>query len=217
MTKLLYIEASPRGDESCSSQVANAFVAAYREANPDHDVEHLALFDANLPDFSAEGAGQKMAHMIDLYKGGDGLGAIGEWAGVLQEVERLKSADKVVISSPMWNFSLPYKLKHYLDLVCQPGLTFYVDDKGEYVGMLSGRPLQFVLASGSPYADRFPLETDGSKTDFLRSYLAHMANFIGFDDPQTIKIEPTGMLGPDELAALMKQKCEEAAQAAQSF
>ena len=122
MARLLYIEGSPRGDSSSSSRVANAFVAAYKEANPDDEVEHLPLFDADLPAFTAEGAEQKMAQIVDMIQGGTGIEVTGEWAGVVQEIERLKRSDKVLISSPMWNFSIPYRLKHYFDLVCQPGL-----------------------------------------------------------------------------------------------
>ena len=116
----------------------------------------------------------------------------------------------------MWNFSIPYRLKHYLDLVCQPGLSFYVSE-GQYIGMITGKPMQFILASGSPYALRFPLETDGTKTDFQRAYLEHIARFIGFEDIGTIKIEPTGMLAPDELEELLISKCEEAAKLAAVF
>lgn len=217
MTKLLFIEASPRGESSYSSRVANAFVTAYQEANPDHEVEHLPLFDVELPLFSGEGANQKMDQIVDMIQGGSGIEAVGEWTGVIKEIERLKSADKVLISSPMWNFSLPYRLKHYLDLVCQPGLSFYVNGKGEYVGMVTGRPLQLILASGSPYEVRFPLESDGTKTDFLRPYLEHIGRFIGFEDIRAIKIEPTGMLPPDKLEALTETKCQEAAEAARAF
>jgi FMN-dependent NADH-azoreductase len=32
----------------------------------------------------------------------------------------LKSADAYLISVPMWNFSIPYMLKHYIDIVIQP-------------------------------------------------------------------------------------------------
>jgi len=214
--KLLYIEASPRKENSCTSRVANAFVEAFTSASPDNEVEHLPLFDIELPSFSAEGANQKMAQIRDMMTGGTGIDVNGEWAGVVQEIERLKSADKVLISSPMWNFSIPYRLKHYLDLVCQPGLSFYVSE-GQYIGMITGKPMQFILASGSPYALRFPLETDGPKTDFQRAYLEHIARFIGFEDIGTIKIEPTGMLAPDELEELLISKCEEAAKLAAAF
>lgn len=214
--KVLYIEASPRGEHSYSSQVATAFLEAYRAENPDHEIEHMPLFDVDLPVFSAQGANQKMDNIMKVFTGQPGLGAEGEWAGVLREIERLKSADKVLLSSPMWNFSIPYKLKHWLDLVVQVGSSVMVNEKGEYVGQITGRPLQMVLASGSPYDMRFPLETDGTKTDFQRSYLDHIFRFLGFTDIQLIKVQPTGMPGPD-LDKVIEACVAEAKIAAKAF
>lgn len=214
--KLLYIEASPRKEKSCSSRVANAFVEAYKQSNPGDEVEHLPLFDIDLPSFSGEGANQKMDQIMDMATGGTGIAVEGEWAGVVTEIDRLKSADKVLISAPMWNFSIPYRLKHYLDLICQPALSFYVSG-GQYIGMITGKPMQLILASGSPYEVRFPLESDGTKTDFQRAYLEHIAHFIGFEDIDVIKIEPTGMLAPDALEELLVSKCEDAANIAIRF
>ena len=45
---------------------------------------------------------------------------------------RLSLADRVLISTPMWNFSIPYKLKQWLDLIVQPGLTFRFDPAEGY-------------------------------------------------------------------------------------
>jgi len=158
-----------------------------------------------------------MAQIVDMISGGSGIEATGEWRGIVAEIERLASADKVIVSTPMWNFSIPYRLKQYLDIVCQPGLSFYVNAQGQYIGTITDKPIQFVLSSGSPYEVRFPLETDGTKTDFARPYLEHIARFIGFEDISFIKIEPTGMLPPDQLEALLKTRCEEAARAGASF
>ena len=217
MTRLLYIEASPRGAASFSSRTAASFVEAYRSANPDHEIEHLPLFDADLPAFGDQGANQKMDQIADMVRGGNGIEAHGEWAGVVAEIERLKAADKVLISAPMWNFSIPYRLKHWIDLVCQPGLTFVVNGQGEYVGLVRDRPLQLILASGSPYAPRFPNPADGTKSDFQRWYLEHIGRFLGFQDIRVLKIEPTGMLGPRQLEALLDSKRAEAVRAAASF
>ena len=214
---LLFIEASPRGQHSSSSRVANAFVEAYQKANPEHQVERLPLFDIELPSFSAEGSNQKMAQIVDMISGGSGIEASGEWAGVVSEIERLRSADKVIVSTPMWNFSIPYRLKHYFDLICQPGLSFYVNEQREYIGMITDKPIQYILSSGSPYKVGFPQESDGTKTDFARPYLEHISRFIGFEDIRFIKIEPTGMLATDQLEELIKAKCEEAASAGASF
>ena len=215
--KLLHIEASPRKEASASSRVADAFINAYRRLHPDHVVERLALFEEQLPAFGAEGADQKTEQILDLVRGGAGIEATGEWAGVMREVERLASADKVLLSSPMWNFSIPYPLKHYIDLICQPGLTFRVDARGGYVGLVTGKPLQLVLASGGSYPAGFPLETHGTATDFQRPYLEHVARFIGFDDIRAIRIERTSALLPDALEELLARRCEEAAAAAARF
>lgn len=215
--KLLHIEASPRKAASASSRVADAFVAAYRRLHPDHAIERLALFEEPLPAFGAEGAEQKTEQILDLVRGGGGIEATGEWAGVMREVERLGSADKVLVSSPMWNFSVPYPLKHYIDLICQPGLTFRVDARGRYVGLVTGKPLQLILASGGSYPAGFPLETHGPATDFQRPYLEHVARFIGFEDIRAIRIERTSALLPDALEELLARRCAEAAEAAASF
>jgi len=211
--KVLYIEASPRGEQSYSSQVATAFLDAYREENPDHEIEHMPLFEMELPAFAAEGATQKMDNIMKVFTGQPGVGAEGEWAGVLREIERLKSADKVLLSSPMWNFSIPYRLKHWIDLVVQVGASVMVNEKGEYVGQITGRPLQMVLASGSPYDMRFPQESDGPKTDFQRIYLDHIFRFLGFTDIRLIKVQPTGMPGPDldNVMATCKAEAKDAA------
>ena len=207
-SKLLYVEASPRHDRSYSSQVANEFLDAYIAANPTHEVEHMPLFDMELPSFTAEGANQKMDNIIDLYSGGTGIEAVGEWAGVLAEIDRLKNADKLLLSSPMWNYSIPYRLKHWIDLVVQVGVSVMVNEQREYVGQITGIPLQMVLASGSPYQMRFPLETDGTKTDFQRAYLEHVFRFVGFTDIRLVKVQPTGLPGPHLDEALEACKAE---------
>ncbi len=216
MTKLLYLEASPRKEHSYSSRVARAFLDAYKNVNPEHEIEHFPLFDVELPPFAAEGANQKMAAIMDMMQGGSGIEEAGEWAGVMQEIRRLESADKVLLSSPIWNYSLPYRLKHWIDLVVQVGTTVKVNEKFEYIGQVTGRPLQMIIASGSPYEDRFPLETDGTKTDFMRSYVDHIFRFIGFTDIRTLRVMPTGIPGPDTEA--MVERCEaQAREAAANF
>ncbi len=216
MTKLLYIEASPRKENSYSSQVANEFLESYKAANPDHEIEHLPLFETELEPFAMEGANQKMDNIINLMGGGSGIEPTGEWAGVMREIERLKSADKVLLSAPMWNYSIPYRLKHWIDLVVQVGASVMVNEKFEYIGQITDRPLQMVLASGSPYEERFPLETDGIKTDFQRAYLDHIFRFLGFTDIRLIKVQPTGMPGPDLDAVVANAKIE-AEKAAKAF
>jgi len=215
MAKLLFIEASPRKEDSYSSQVANEFLESYKTANPDDEIEHLPLFETELAPLGMEGANQKMENLMKLMTTGSGIDSEGEWAGVTKEIERLKSADKVLLSAPMWNYSIPYRLKHWIDLVVQVGASVMVNEKFEYIGQITDRPLQMILASGSPYENRFPLESDGTKTDFERAYLDHIFRFLGFTDIRLIRVMPTGMPGPglDEIVTNAKEEAKEAAKA----
>ena len=49
---------------------------------------------------------------------------------------RFALADRVLISTPMWNFGIPYKLKQWFDLIVQPGLTFRFDPAQGYFPLL---------------------------------------------------------------------------------
>ncbi|MDO8304035.1 MAG: NAD(P)H-dependent oxidoreductase, partial [Sedimentisphaerales bacterium] len=51
MSKLLYIQASPMEELSYSLAVAGEFVNAYRQKNPNDEIETLNLFTASLPTF----------------------------------------------------------------------------------------------------------------------------------------------------------------------
>jgi len=217
VARLLHIEASPRGSESFSARIAAAFVDEYRHSHPQDEVEQLRLFEHALPEFDAEAAAQKMQHISLLMRGEPGVAPVGKWAGVITEIERLKAADKVLISTPMWNFSLPYRLKHYLDVILQPGLTFYVNRRGEYVGKMGGKPLQLIIASGSAYAPGFPRADGGTKTDFLQAYLEHVARWMDFGDIRVIRVQPTAHPVPGEVTALLQGRIEEARAAARSF
>ena len=46
------------------------------------------------------------------------------WQAIVRIAEHFKSADKYLLSLPMWNFSIPYRLKHYIDLLVHRELTF---------------------------------------------------------------------------------------------
>src|SRR5262245_6713501 len=65
---------------------------------------------------------------------------------------RLALADRVLISTPMWNFSIPYRLKQWFDVIIQPGLTFRFDPSTGYSPLLKDRPTLVILASGSDFA-----------------------------------------------------------------
>jgi FMN-dependent NADH-azoreductase len=95
----------------------------------------------------------------------------------------------------MWNFGIPYKLKHLIDVIAQPGMTFGYDPEKGYFGLVTGKKVALVLARGGMYAPGMP----AAAIDFQLPYLEHILRFFGMTDFQTILVE--GTLGGPEAAA----------------
>ncbi len=86
----------------------------------------------------------------------------------------------------MWNFSIPYKLKHYIDVITQPGLTFIFSPESGYQGLVTGKPITVIYARGGEYSS-----SETSAMDFQKTYMEMILGFIGFQDIKTVLVEPT--------------------------
>ncbi len=101
-----------------------------------------------------------------------------------QLVEELNSADVIVITAPVYNFSIPAALKAWIDMICRAGLTFGYTEKGPQ-GFLNDRPVYLVMASGGvPF---------GSPMDFASGYLRHILGFVGIQDVRAVYAEGTNI------------------------
>ena len=204
MAKLLYIQASPMGSLSFSIRAAQAFLAVYRQANPNDTIEMLDLWSADIPAFDFTSASGKYKIMRGLPHSPEEASA---WAKVTACIDQFKSADKVVLSTGMWNFSIPYRLKQYVDIVVQPGFTFAVDPEKGYIGLVTGRPLQLILASGGEY----PPGTAMADYDFQKPYVEMIFRFMGFTDIRSLRVEGTLSRAADPNLAAGVKAAEEAA------
>ncbi len=97
-------------------------------------------------------------------------------------VHELVTADVVLITAPVYNFSIPAALKAWIDMICRARLTFHYTENGPE-GLLKDRPVYLVLASGGV--------TFGSSADFASGYLRHILGFIGIRDVRLIYAEGT--------------------------
>lgn len=188
MSRILHLEASPKGELSSSSKLANWFLNAYSEANPEDTIETLNVFEADLPKFGAEAALAKFAPIFGE-ETTDTQKSI--WTEVTAQIDHFASFDKIVLSCPMWNYSVPYPLKHYLDIIMQPRITFgYDPEKMIHIGLLKNRPIQFLLSRSS-----IP---PGDYGDFQLPYLRFVFGAMGLTDIrmitawQTTKPTPEG-------------------------
>ena len=198
MFKLLHIQASPRGLKSYSVRVAGAFIEGFRQSHPQAGVETLALFDSDFPEFRAPEASAKYAVLSGRQPKDADAAA---WKPVIEAINRFKSADGYLFSVPMWNFGVPYRLKQYIDVIVQPGLTFSYSPAEGYKGLVTGRPAMLVLSRGGTYPDE-----SAKSLDFQESYMRTVLGFIGITDLRSIIVE--GTLTPDaekNLAESIKQ------------
>lgn len=205
MTKVLYIQASPRGERSASAQVAEAFIEALRKKGP-VEVDTLDVWKEDLPPFDGPALNGKYAGLSGTPLTDEQAAA---WKAIHELGRRFREANQIVISVPMWNFGVPYKLKHLIDLVTQKDVTFLFGEGG-FDGMLKNHSAVLVCARGLGYGEGGLPE---DKLDFQNAYLTAWLNFLGVTDIRTIKVEKT-LMGDDELSASLKRGTAEAIETA---
>ncbi|MGE5841821.1 MAG: FMN-dependent NADH-azoreductase [Deltaproteobacteria bacterium] len=198
MSRLLYIQASPRIERSYSIAAADAFVSAYKQANPKDEVITMNLFRKDLLAFDGLAVQAKYTILHGLKHTAEELAA---WKEVEEIIAEFKSADKFVMAVPMWNFGIPYRLKQYVDILVQPGYTFSFSPKEGYKGLVLGKPVFIAYSRGGAYVKGSAEEA----FDLQTKYLELILGFIGFTDIRTLIVEPT-LAGPQ----VAKQKREEA-------
>ena len=103
MPKLLHLACSPRADSE-SAAGARVFLDQFRRVRPDWDIDLMDLWRDHLPEFAGEILDAKYARLngkafTDAQRDG--------FAEAERIAIRLSLADRVLISTPMWNFSIP--------------------------------------------------------------------------------------------------------------
>jgi FMN-dependent NADH-azoreductase len=210
MSRLLYIEASPRKDRSSSIKVARAFIEAYNGSHEGDTVETLDLWSTDLPEFSGDVINSKYAiihgdkHTPEQKKA---------WGSVEKVINNFKKGDKFLFSLPMWNFGIPYKLKHYIDLLVQPSYTFSVSPTGVYEGLVTDKPAALIYARGGTYS----AGTGAEGYDLQKAYMELVLGFIGFSEIHSIVVGPTLNVTHDEKAGILDTAVAEAQAVAANF
>lgn len=181
MKKLLHVVASPRGEKSRTLQVARAFLQRFTERHPEWMIDEINVFDESLPRLTARQVDGKYVLLGDkeLY------GELREtWEEIEQHIARFKEARAYLISTPMWNFGIPYALKQYIDILVHPHRLFrYV--KGQPEGFLTGRRMIVIASSGGTYT------TPGTVADdHVEPHLRTIFGFVGITDIHFIKVGP---------------------------
>jgi len=200
--KLLHIIATPREEESRTLKVSEAFLEEFRKKHPDWVIDELNLAKTTLPSLSQRRVDGKYM----LLSGKNLFGEMKElWNEIVTEIERFKTADLYLVTTPMWNFSIPYTLKHYIDIIVQPKYLFQYKEDGTTEGLVKGKKMVVAASRGGQYQP-------GSSYDFQETYLRTIFGFIGIEDISFLIAEPMDM-GQE----LREKKLEQVSEAAKQL
>jgi FMN-dependent NADH-azoreductase len=181
--KLLHIIATPREHESNTMRVATAFLDSLHARYPDLSAETINLFTGDLPAVAGVNIETKYTLMtgqpIDKHHRES-------WANIERLIAHFLSADLYLISTPMWNFGIPYALKYYIDAVVQPGYLFKYTEQGQPVGLVVGKKMVVITSRGGDYSATSPFHA----YDFQEPYLRAIFGFVGITDLHFIHAQP---------------------------
>ena len=149
--KLLEIQSSPRGEASDSIALTKSFIEACKSDDTSVIVDTLNVWHERLPEFDYEaiGAKYKAVKHETMTEAESNI-----WERIQSLIHRFQNADRIVLGTPMWNFGLPYKLKHLIDLVAQRNYLFTYDGK-QYGPLLNVEKAIVVYTRGSRFLEGY--------------------------------------------------------------
>ena len=179
MTNILRIDASARTEGSHSRRLADRFLESWLQAHPNSRVVTHDLAEEPPPHISN-------ATITAYFTPPDQIDATTRSNTALSDrlIAELQAADLLVISTPMYNFSIPSTLKAWIDHVMRFGHTFdYFPDQG-FVGRLQGKRAIVTTSSGAVISAEAM-----TAMDFVTPYLKAILYFIGFSSVEILSLE----------------------------
>jgi FMN-dependent NADH-azoreductase len=181
--KLLHIVATPRAHASNTLRVSTAFLESLQAKYPEMKVDVLTLFNENLPAVAGDNIDSKYTltygQPIDKQHQES-------WEQIEVLIKRFLSADIYLISTPMWNFSIPYVLKYYIDAIIQPGYLYKYNEVGQPVPLTLGKKMVCITSRGGDYSEHSPFHV----YDFQEPYLRGIFGYVGIYDMHFINAQP---------------------------
>ena len=176
MTTLLKVQASLFGENGQSSRLANRLIEQWLLANPDgrvitRDLNAIPHLTAERFQAFATKENERTQKQQEIVRFSDTL------------IDELQQADVIVLTAPMYNFSVPSTLRAYFDHIARSGVSFrYTADGPE--GLIKGKKAYVFITRGGMYEG-----ASDTQTPYLRQFLG----FIGITDVEIIYAEGLAM------------------------
>jgi len=185
MATLLYISVSPRGNYSISRKIGDAAVSSWNAKNPNGRVieRDLAKTPLTFVDLDwIQGAFSPPEYHTESHKRALALSDL--------LVAELLEADEIILASPMYNFAIPAALKAWIDHVVRAGKTFRYNAAGRPEGLVAGKKVLAIVASGGNYAESSGM----TALDHEVPYLRFVFGFMGIRDVRFVQAGGTGQV-----------------------
>ena len=182
--KINYIECSPRGERSHSTKIAQAYIEQAKKNIPDLELNHINPWLLNLPEFDGDMLNAKYSVIRGTDPSADEVSA---WSNVKNIFDEFNNADHYLFSVPMWNFNIPYKLKHYIDIITQPGMSWSYTPEDGYKGLMTDKTATIIYATGDGYGEGTGFES----FDMQKPYVNLWLTFLGFKKIERVVVDRT--------------------------
>ncbi|MCB5186473.1 NAD(P)H-dependent oxidoreductase [Methylobacillus caricis] len=174
MSKVLVLTCSPHGQASSGWPVVESLLDKIRDDDQEARIVYRSL---SAPGFSFPPA----AYASAVLSGAPATAP--EFAVSETLISELETADMLVISTPMHNFTVPASLKAWIDYVLRIHRTFTPTPSGK-VGNLGDIPTFVIVSSGG-----FHHGVRANQPDFLSPYLSFALETIGIMSIQYIYLQ----------------------------
>ena len=140
MNKLVYIDACIRDEDSRTKKIATPLI---EKLNNKYDITTFVINDLKLDIVQKELIKKRLKGDIPDY--------IIKWA------ETIRDADRVVISAPFWDMSIPSSLKVFIELCSILNVTFKSNNKTCY-GNCKSKKVLYITTRGMDISTRDKLD-----------------------------------------------------------
>jgi FMN-dependent NADH-azoreductase len=175
---ILRIDCSPKAAAAHSSRMADEVMRDLMQRHDNPVVIHRVLSNDPAALVDSDFAASMMTHQsAELARDHPPL----KNSEIL--INELESADLLILSTPMHNFTVPAALKAWIDQIVRFGRTFKSTPDGK-IGLLADRPTYIVIAAGG-----FFVGDRARQPDHLTPYLKDILATIGITDLRFIVLE----------------------------
>jgi FMN-dependent NADH-azoreductase len=196
MKNLFRLDSSARTEGSFSRQIGDHLEQVWAANNPQHQIVRRDL--AANPIAPLEN--QTIAGFYAKTLTPELQAATAQSDALIGE---LQSANTVLLTTPMYNFSIPGGLKNWLDQIVRIGKTFAFDGSS-FQGLLTNKTAYVVIAYGAGgYDEGF------AAANFVKPYLQFILGFLGISNVVFFELQATNTASqPETEAGLALLKAE---------